>query len=64
VSAEVARFTEWLQQPVDAGCITPAGAWTLEWEVCIRTFEPWDAEAWNLNQRVALFHAEQETMTQ
>lgn len=54
--AQALRFGSYLQQPLEAGILTPEQAWRLAWEMEVLTFEPWTPDGLAMQRRVALFH--------
>lgn len=58
--AQALLFPDWLQEPLEAGCLSSQEAWILEWELLVLAEEPWSPGVFALKQRVALFHWEVE----
>ena len=56
MSALQATFPPWLQVPMEAGAITPAQAWALDWEILVLQDRPWTPGVLELSRKVALFH--------
>jgi hypothetical protein len=58
MSAHPAMFPPWLQEPMEAGHLSPLSAWRLEWELIALQDQPWTEGVYELNLRVSLFHWE------
>lgn len=52
------KFPQWLQEPIEEGCLTPHQAWQLEWEIEMLQGLPWTPGVFEIKQRVVLFHME------
>ena len=58
-------FDPWIQEPLEAGAISPAQAWQLEWEILALQNQPWTPGSLELCQLVELFHLyPQETLAE
>lgn len=53
--AELLKFDPWLQEPVEAGVLTPQQAWSLEWERLAYPSRPYPDELHPLLQRIELY---------
>jgi hypothetical protein len=58
MSAEKLLFLPWLQEPIEAGVLTPAQAWSLGFEALMNPQGDWPKSLLPLAQRVSLFHLE------
>lgn len=60
MSAHVLIFSPYFQEPIESGCLSHESAWSLEWELEQLQGLPWSPGVFELNQRVILFHWNQE----
>ena len=60
--ATLATFEEWIQEPLDAGAISPAQAWALEWEILVLQGQPWTPGVREVLHLVDLFHKSPEEL--
>ena len=58
MSGQLLQFEPWLQEPVEAGCLAPATAWQLDWEMSVLLDQPWSPGMQEVFLRVHLFHEE------
>ena len=56
MTAQAVTFSPWLQEPMEAGALSPRQAWVLEWEVTALQNEPWTPEAMEVNRLQSLYH--------
>ena len=56
MSAQALEFNPWLQEPLEAGCLSPESAWKLHWELSELQGLPWTPGVYQINQTVVLFH--------
>lgn len=64
MSATVLQFSPYLQEPMEAGVLTPVLAWTLEMEFERRQGLPWLPGMEFVNQLVSLWHWTPESLPQ
>ena len=62
MSAQALSFPEWIQEPMEAGHLSPQSAWELEWEYLALQGRPWTPGVFEMSQRVGLYHWQPEQM--
>lgn len=60
MSASPLQFNPWLQEPLEAGCLSQESAWKLDWELSELQHLPWTPGVFQIKQTVVLFHWNQE----
>ena len=60
MSAHPLQFPEAIQQPLEAGWISPRQAWLLDWEMTVALYQPWTPEGLLLNCLLQTFHNPQD----
>lgn len=56
--ARALTFQPEIQEAIDAGVLSPRQAWALEWDLKVRTHEPWEPMAEQANLLLLLHHLE------
>lgn len=64
MSAQALLFSEYLQQPLEAGALTAVQAWALVWERTALLDSPWTPGVFEVYQRTELFHWEPDSLPQ